>query len=133
MFIEDLKKEVGQEIKIAADLLKKGSPQGYEHLRNTLAHALFFAREDKSIFFLQHMLGPMRQDVITTIGVNNKGSLVEIGEKLDSIVEALNKDDADTIVTLVFEIGLIVEQQWRSALTSPSAKINKPIFMLGHE
>ncbi len=131
MFIEDLKKEVGQEIKIAADLLKKGSPQGYEHLRNTLAHAVFFAREDKPIFFLQHVLGPMRPDVIATIGENNKDALVEIGEKLDSVVEALDKDDVDTIVALVFEIGLIIEQQWRNALTSPSSKIKNPLFMIG--
>lgn len=119
MFIDDLKKEVSKELQIAADLLKAGSPQGYEYLRAVLGHALFFAPEDKTIFHLQHILGPMRQEVILAIADSDKNTLIEIGKKLVSLGKALSEDKEDEVLSLTTEIGLLIEQAWRKVIQSP--------------
>lgn len=120
MFIDDLKKEVSKELQIAADLLETGSPHGYEYLRNLLGHALFFAPEDKAIFHMQHILGPMRQEVILAIADFDKTIMIEIGKKLKLLGKALSEDKEDEILSLTTEIGLLIEQAWRKVIQSPA-------------
>jgi hypothetical protein len=121
MFINELKKEVGNELKIAADLMKSGSPQGYEYLRSTLTHALFFAHEDKTIFHLQHILGPMKQEVILAIANFDKNVIIEIGKKVEIIGKALVEGKEDNeILDMTTEIGLLIETTWRRVIQSPS-------------
>lgn len=125
MFIEELKKEVSRELHTAANLLKSGSPQGYEYLRSTLGHALFFAPQDKVIFYLQHILGPMRQDVILTIADFDKNILIEIGKKVEIIGKALSEDEENKIFDATIEIGLLIEQTWRKVIQSPRGPVVK--------
>ena len=131
MFIDELKKEVGSELQIAADLMKSGSPQGYEYLRITLGHALFFAPTDKVIFHLQHILGPMKQEVILAIANFDKNAIIEIGMKVEIIGKALIKDkEDDEILDLTTDIGLLIEKTWRKVIQNPSGaliKLSMPI------
>ncbi len=120
MFINDLKLVVSQEILKSADLLKAGSPQGYDYLRAALGHALFFAPEDKEIFYLQHLLGPMRQEVILAIADFDKNTLIEIGKKLTILGKALGEDKGEAeIFNQATEIGLLIERTWRKIIQSP--------------
>lgn len=119
MFIDELKSAVSQEILTAADLLKAGSPQGYEYLRSTLNHALFFAYDDKTIFYLQHLLGTIRPDVIVAIAQDDKVILSEIGKKLEIIGKSLAEDKENQILDLTTEIGLLIEKAWRKTLKNP--------------
>lgn len=119
MFIDELKNVVSQEILTAADILKAGSPQGYEYLRSTLNHALFFAHEDKTIFYLQHLLGTIRPDVISTIAQENKTILPEIGTKLEIIGKSLAEGKENQILDLTTETGLLIEKAWRKTLKNP--------------
>lgn len=120
MFINDLKIVISQEIFKAADLSKAGSPQGFEYLRAALGHAIFFAPEDKALFYLQHILGPMRQEVILAIAEFDKNTLIEIGRKLEILGKALNEGKGDTeILNLTTEIGILIERTWRKVIQSP--------------
>lgn len=126
MFVDELKKEVGNELQVAADLMKSGSPQGYEYLRITLSHALFFAPTDKVIFHLQHILGPMKQEVILAIANFDKNAIIEIGKKVEIIGKALIEGKEDNeILDLTTEIGLLIEKTWRKVIRNPSGVLIK--------
>lgn len=129
MFIDELKKEVGNELQVAADLMKSGSPQGYEYLRITLGHALFFAPTDKVIFNLQHILGPMKREVILAIANFDKNAIIEIGKKVEIIGKALCEDKEDKedneILDITTEIGLLIEKTWRKVIQSPGGALIK--------
>jgi len=132
MFIDDLKDVVSQEILIAAKLLKAGSPQGYEYLRAALGHAIFFAHDDKAIFYLQHLLGTMRQEVILAVAQDDKTILIEIGKKLELIGKMLVEGKDNEILELTTEIGLLVEKAWRKVIQSPKGPIvTAPILKIG--
>lgn len=129
MFIDNLKKEVGEELKIAAELLKQGSQTGYNHLRNTLGHALYFAYEDEAIAMLQHVLGPIRPEVIIVIASQNKEALVAIGKELDLIADVLvNEEPWENIIKPLVSITLIIEKEWRKILTTPDIVIPKVVL-----
>lgn len=133
MFIDELKNVVSQEILMAANLLKAGSPQGYEYLRVTLGHALFFAHDDKTIFYLQHLLGPMRQDVILAVAQDDKTILPEIGKKLEIVGKLLAEGKEEDILNLTTEIGLLIEKAWRKVIQNPKGPVvsTMPILKLG--
>ncbi|GFO96444.1 hypothetical protein ig2599ANME_0633 [groundwater metagenome] len=132
MFNDDFKDVVSQEILIAAKLLKAGSPQGYEYLRSMLGHALFFAHDDKAIFYLQHILGPMRQEVILAVAQDDKTILTEIGKKLEIIGKMLAEGKDNEILELTTEIGLLIEKAWRKVIQSPKGPIvSAPILKFG--
>lgn len=133
MFVDELKNVVSKEILIAANLLNAGSPQGYEYLRNTLSHALFFAHEDKTIFYLQHLLGPMRQDVILAVAQDDKTILPEIGKRLEIVGKLLAEGKEEDILNLTTEIGLLIEKAWRKAMQSLKGPVasTMPILKLG--
>lgn len=112
--MNDLKLELSKEILISANLLKGGSAQGYEYLRTTLGHALFFAHEDKTIFFLQHILGPIRQEVVLAIAEADKNILIEIGHKLETIAELIIDTNKESLILdLTIEVGMLIEKSWR--------------------
>ena len=133
MFVDELKNVVSKEILIAANLLNAGSPQGYEYLRNTLSHALFFAHDDKTIFYLQHLLGPMRQEVILAVAQDDKTILPEIGKKLEIVGKLLAEGKEEEILNLTTEIGLLIEKAWRKAIQSLKGPVasTMPILKLG--
>ncbi len=133
MFIDELKNEVSKEILIAAGLLNTGSPQGYEYLRSALGHALFFAHDDKTIFYLQHLLGPMRQEVILAVAQDDKTILPEIGKKLEIIGKSLAEGKENEILDSTTEIGLLIEKAWRKALQNPKGSVGglSPLFRFG--
>jgi|GEM_PF-6034634 len=112
--MNDLKLELSKEILISANLLKAGSTQGYEYLRTTLGHALFFAHEDKTIFFLQHILGPIRQEVVLAIAEADKNILIEIGHKLEKVAELIIDTNKESLILdLTIEVGMLIEKSWR--------------------
>ena len=132
MFINDLKKEVGKELKIAAKLMKQGSPVGFNHLRNTLGHALFFAYEDEAIALLQHILAPVRPEVINIIVAHDKEIIVAIGKDIDSIADMLVKEESwETMLKPLLHITLMIEKEWRNISTS--SNINIPLSKVGVE
>lgn len=129
MFIDDFKNVVSQEILNSAELLKAGSPQGYEYLRAMLGHAIFFAHDDKAIFYLQHILGPMRQEVILAVVQDDKTILIEIGKKLETIGKMLAEGKDNEILELTTEIGLLIEKAWRKVILNPKGPvISSPIL-----
>ncbi len=119
MFLDEFKKEVGKQLQIAAELMKQGSSAGYNHLKNTLSHALFFGYEDESIRLLHNILGPVRNEVITKIAGQNKPVMVDIGRELELIADALiNGESLEKIINPASNISLKVYKEWRRISTS---------------
>lgn len=119
MFLDDFKIEVGEQLQIAAKLMKQGSSAGYNHLKNTLSHALFFGYEDESIRLLHNILGPVRNEVVTKIANQNKPVIVKIGGELELIADALiNGESLEKIINPASNISFIVYKEWRRISTS---------------
>ncbi len=120
MFLDEFKREVGKQLQIAAELTKQGSSAGYNHLKNTLSHALFFGYEDESIRLLANILNPVRNEVVNKIASQNKPFMVEIGGELELIADALIKGEPlEKVINPASNISSKIYKEWRRISTSP--------------
>lgn len=120
MFLDEFKREVGKQLKIAAELMKQGSPAGYAHAKNTLNHALFFGYEDESIRLLYNLMGFVKTEVVTKIAGQNKSVVMEIGGELELIANAfVSGDSLEKVINPASNINFIILKEWRRIITSP--------------